>query len=247
MGRARDQRSDQLHPPRLTAREVDIGRGPTNAPGFMNCCSPSGYDEFFTDRLARRDARRFRRRGLDGTAAQVVRLARAEGNTILEVGGGVGAIQVELLRAGAVRAVNVELSPSYEPYAAKLLLEHGLQGRTHRLIGDFVERAGEVEPADVVVLHRVVCCYPDYASLVAAAADRARRQLLLIWPRDSWWMRLGIGAVNLAQRLRRRRFRVYLHPPPAILEAAASRGLDTTVRRHGLLWELAACERPRRQ
>ena len=209
----------------------------------MSCCAGKGYDEFFTDRLARRDARRYRRRGLDGTAAQIVELVRAEGNTVLEVGGGIGAIQLELLRAGALRTVNVELSPAYEPYAAQLLRDNGLEGRADRRIGDFVEQAGEVEPADVVVLHRVVCCYPDYASLVGVSADHARRQLVLTCPRDSWWMRVGIGAVNLVQRLRRRSFRVYLHSPRAILEVAGSRGLEATVRRRGVLWELAAFER----
>jgi hypothetical protein len=129
----------------------------------MTCCSAKGCDEFFGERVARRDAARYRRRGIDGNVRRVVDFVCGhgiEGSTVLEVGGGVGAIQLELLQAGAARAENVELSPAYEPYAAELLLDAGLEGRVERRLLDFAVQAEEVQPADVVVLHKVVCCYP---------------------------------------------------------------------------------------
>ena len=213
----------------------------------MSCCSGKGCDEFFSDRVARRDARRYRRKGLDGDAQRIVELVRGrgvEGKTLLEVGGGIGAIQLELLRAGAARAVNVELSPAYDPYAADLLRSAGFAARAERRVLDFAERAGELEPANVVVLHRVVCCYPDYRTLVGAAADHARDQLLLTFPREVWWTRLGLGTINRLQRLRRNAFRVYLHAPAAILDVACSHGLEIATRQRGRLWELVSLERP---
>lgn len=160
---------------------------------------------------------------------------------MLEVGGGIGAIQLELLQAGAARAENVELSPAYEPFAAELLQEAGLEGRVARHLLDFAAEAEDVQPADVVVLHKVVCCYPDYEALVGAAAALARRQLVLTFPRESWWMRLGLAAVNLIERLRRRTFRVYVHPPAATV--ARSHGLEPTARHRGRLWEFCGLER----
>jgi magnesium-protoporphyrin O-methyltransferase len=210
------------------------------------CCSGKGCDEFFDERVARRDARRYGRKGLDGNARRIVELVRrrrVEGKTVLEVGGGVGAIQLELLQAGAKRTVNVELSPAYEPYAAELLRGNGLDGRAERRLLDFAERAEELEPADVVVLHRVICCYPDYETLVAAAADHTRDQLLMTFPRDAWWMRLGLRTINRLQRLRRNAFRVYLHAPAAIVEVASSHGLETATRERGRIWELVSFER----
>jgi magnesium-protoporphyrin O-methyltransferase len=215
----------------------------------MSCCSGKGCDEFFNERVARRDARRYGRKGLDANARRIVELVQrrgVEGRTVLEVGGGIGAIQLELLKAGAVRAVNVELSPAYDPYAAELLRVKGLEARADRRVLDFAERAEELEPADVVVLHRVVCCYPDYETLVGAAAEHARDQLLLTFPRDVWWTRLGLGTINRLQRLRRRAFRVYLHAPVAIMDVASSRGLELATRERGRLWELVSFERPRR-
>jgi hypothetical protein len=216
----------------------------------MSCCSGNGCDEFFGERVARRDARRYGRKGLDGNARRIVELVRRrgiEGKSVLEVGGGVGAIQLELLQAGAERTVNVELSPAYEPYAAELLRAKGLDGRADRRILDFAGRADTVEPADVVVLHRVVCCYPDYETLVGAAADHARDQLVLTFPRDAWWTRIGLATINRLQRLRGKEFRVYLHAPSAILDVARSHGLETATRERGRLWELANLERSTRR
>src|SRR5207247_1658949 len=92
----------------------------------------------------------------------------------LEVGGGIGAIQLELLKAGAARAVSVELTPTYEDIARQLLDEAGLADRVERKVMDFAQAAAQVDSADVVVLNRVICCYPDMPRLAAAAADPAQ-------------------------------------------------------------------------
>lgn len=212
----------------------------------MECCSGEGAREFFTERVARRDARRYRKKGLDARARRVVDFLGSRGveeRRVLEVGGGTGAIQLELLKAGAARTVNVELSPAYEAEAGTLLAEAGLVGRVERILGDFVERAPDLEPADAVVMHKVVCCYPDYRGLVGAAADRARRHLVLTFPRDSWWVRLGIRAGNALEWARRQSFRAYVHPPAAILGAATERGFRVVSTHRGAVWEFAALER----
>src|ERR671934_199768 len=148
------------------------------------CCAPR-YRKVFSKRLARRDARRYRRKGLDKTARLIVeRLAERDvaDATVLEVGGGVGAIDIELLKAGAREATVVELSGEYDGEAAQLLAEHGLANRVSRRHGDFVELEAGVDPADVVVMHRVVCCYPDPESLVGAAPPPPGRLPALIFP-----------------------------------------------------------------
>lgn len=213
----------------------------------MPCCSPNGCDEFFSDRVARRDAARYRRHGLGRSAARIVDLVRRRGvrdRSILEVGAGVGAIPIELLRAGADRATVAEISPAYGPHADALLKEAALGGRVERLLLDFAARAGEVPPADIVILNRVVCCYPDHRLLAGEAAAHARSLLVMTYPRDSWWTRLGIRGANSAQRLMRRDFRVHLHPPASIAAAVEGEGLRQTHLHRGALWEMKAFERP---
>ena len=105
-----------------------------------------------------------------------------DGLTVLEIGGGVGEIALELLKRGARGAVNLELSPAYDAEAEQLVLEAGLEGRAVRRLHDLAVDPDGAEPADIVVLHRVVCCYPDYVRLLTAAAQHARRMLVFSHP-----------------------------------------------------------------
>ena len=143
---------------------------------MTDCCQPA-YEGMFNSRRARSDAKAYRKKGLDGQSAQIVSLLTAEpldGATILEVGGGVGAIQLELLKAGADRAVSVELSGEYEATAGELLAEVEFEHRVDRRVGDFVDMNGDLPVADAVILNKVICCYPDMPALLGAAFEHAR-------------------------------------------------------------------------
>jgi magnesium-protoporphyrin O-methyltransferase len=194
----------------------------------------------FGRKQAERDARRFRRRGLNGTSRTLVELAGdVHGETVLDVGGGVGAIGLTLLERGAARATNVELSAGYEDAARELATERNVNERVDRRIADFVEGSDAIAEHDVVVLHRVVCCYPDLDALMDAAARHARRALVLTYPQQHWWVGAGLKVVNVILRLSGCGFRTYLHPVDRILDAGRGLRLER-VERSGLLWESAA-------
>jgi magnesium-protoporphyrin O-methyltransferase len=167
-----------------------------------------------------------------------------EDASVLEIGGGIGALQVELLRGGAAGTTNLELSPEYEETARELLREAGLEERVQRRIGDVVQDPELASPADAVLMHRVVCCYPDADALVGAAAERARRYLVMSFPRDGALFRAGARVLNLGFRLLRWEFRTFIHPPAAILAAAERRGLRLAEETGGRIWHVAALERP---
>jgi len=192
------------------------------------------------------EARRYRRGGLDRTSRRIVEFLKAqgiEGRTVLEVGGGIGAIQIELLKAGASRAVSVELTPTYEAVAADLLREAGLADRVERRVMDFAQAGGEVDMADLVIMNRVICCYPDMPRLAGAAADHTGRLLVMSFPRASWWMRMGLGLANAMLWLTRREFHIFVHPPSRIFETSERHGLTPVLDRRGILWTVAALRR----
>jgi 2-polyprenyl-3-methyl-5-hydroxy-6-metoxy-1,4-benzoquinol methylase len=212
---------------------------------MAGCCNPIDYRRLFSRKYASRDARRYRERGLGATSRALVELAGdVEGATVLDVGGGIGAIELELLAAGAERATNVELSGGYEEAASALLTERGLSDRVDRRVADFVSEGDAVEPHDVVVLHRVVCCYPDVDALMGAAAEHARKRLVLTYPQEHLLMRLGLRVINLWLRVSGCGFRTYVHPVARILGAAEADGLRLVrCERQGFLWESAALVR----
>jgi magnesium-protoporphyrin O-methyltransferase len=213
---------------------------------MSGCCNPRGCDQFFSPRFARRTAERYRKRGLDKTAAQMVAFLDQEGldgASVLEVGGGVGGIQIELLKRGALRAVNLELSPAYDEEAHRLLREAGLEGRVERRLADIAVEPEAVGPADVVVLNRVVCCYPDYERLLGAVAEHARRFVVFSYPPRNVVSRLGVAGQNLVFRMLGREFRAFAHPPAAMLAVLERRGFRRTFAHRALVWQAAGLER----
>jgi 2-polyprenyl-3-methyl-5-hydroxy-6-metoxy-1,4-benzoquinol methylase len=212
---------------------------------MAGCCNPIDYRRLFSRKYASRDARRYRQRGLGTTSRALVELAGdVTDATVLDVGGGIGAIELELLAAGAARATNVELSGGYEEAASALLSERGLSDRVDRRVADFVSEGDAVEAHDLVVLHRVVCCYPDVDALMGAAAEHARRRLVLTYPQEHLPMRLGLRVINLWLRVSGCGFRTYVHPIARILGAAEAHGLRLERReRQSFLWESAALVR----
>jgi magnesium-protoporphyrin O-methyltransferase len=212
----------------------------------VSCCPPRGYEKLFGARSARRDAKRYRRDGLDETAEEMVGFLREhaiDGASVLEIGGGVGAIEVELLKAGAAHAVDVELSPYYEKTARELWDEAGVADRADYVVANVAADGKEIGPADVVVMHRVVCCYPDYDALVGAAAERTGRYLVMSFPRPRVLTRTGLGLMNVGAWILRWEYRTWVHAPAALIAAAERRGLTFAFGWHGRMWQVAALER----
>ncbi len=200
----------------------------------------------FSDRFARRMARRYRRRGLSPAARAIESFVTdrgIDGASILEIGGGVGELHVELLRRGAATATNLEISTNYEAEARQLLERTGMTARVERRFVDIAQAPDEVEPADVVVLHRVVCCYSDYERLLGVAAAKAGRLLVFSHPPRNPATRTVMWMDNTMRRLRGDSFRAFAHPPEAMVGAARSSGLRDTYRWRGLGWCVVGLER----
>ena len=212
-------------------------------PEISWCCNGGDYEELFTARAATSLANRFRRKGLRGSAATVVELLTdlgPKGMTVLEVGGGVGEIQVALLESGvAASAINVDLSPNWETAAQALLAERGLTDRATRLNGDFVHLAASLPKADAVILHQVVCCYPDWKGLLTAAASRANLFVIVTFPRQRPWFTIIAAIENGYHRFRKRQFRAFIHPPEAMIGLLSSLGYAMVADHEGLLWRTA--------
>jgi cyclopropane fatty-acyl-phospholipid synthase-like methyltransferase len=206
-----------------------------------------GCDDFFGRGFASRVAKRYRKRGLDRTASRIVAFLEregVEGASVLEIGGGVGEIHLELLRRGAARAVNLELSPAYDGEARALLAEAGIEpSRVQRRLHDIATAPEGVEAADVVVLHRVVCCYPDYERLLTAAASRAGRALVFSHPPRNLASRMVVALQNAVLRMRNSEFRTFAHPPAAMLDVCRVHGLSPAYAHAGAIWQVEGLSR----
>jgi magnesium-protoporphyrin O-methyltransferase len=203
----------------------------------------------FGESTAKREAARYRKHGPETTTRWLLDGLQAgaggdlRGLSVLDIGAGVGAVHLTLLEAGAATAIDVDGSPAFIDAAKREALRAGVAHLVRHEAGDFVELAGDIEPADIVALDRVVCCYPDMRSLVRLSAEHARRRYGLVYPRDSWWIRGGSAVANAALRLVRQRTRIFIHRTADVEAIVESAGLSRHAHRQGVYWQVAIFER----
>ena len=208
----------------------------------MPCCGQcAGIEREFNTKVAARELAAYRRRGIRGTTKMLIgllRQAQAEGATLLDIGGGIGAIQHELA-AGLAQITSVDAAPAYLEAQKSEAARQGYAGRVSYRHGDFVTVAGEIPEHDVVTLDRVICCYPDMRALVERSAERARRFYAAVYPRGTWWNVVGLALGNIVMRLRRSSFRGYVHSPAQIERILAAHGLRLQAARETFIWRVA--------
>jgi hypothetical protein len=115
--------------------------------------------------------------------------------------------------------------------------ERGYEARQTRIPGDFTEVADSVEPATVVTLDKVICCYPDMVTLVRASARKATALYAIVVPRDTAWVRAAVGLANwFLRHALRRQFQAFAHSHRTIDRLCAEEGLYLDRDDSGMWW-----------
>ena len=221
----------------------------------MNCCHQdqcSGLEKLFDQRLAQNELKDYLRSGPAKTTrwlleALRVRLPPAEvdraGLSLLDIGGGIGAIQHELVKAGVGHVTAVDASTAYLNAAQQEAKRRGYAEQAEYRFGDFVALASEIAPADMVTVERVICCYPVMRALVQRSAALARRWYAIVYPRDNWWMQRGRDVFNLVMRVQRNPYRFFVHPSAGVESLLNDSGFQRRFHRHTLVWQVLVYER----
>jgi len=181
----------------------------------MPTCQCEGIESRFDEPYAAEKLTLYRDSGPDPSTAALLDALRKEdltGRTLLDIGGGVGAIQHELLRSGVV---------------------------TH-LSGDLASVAADVQPADIVTLDRSLCCWADMPDLVSRSAALATWRYGLVYPRDALWVRYGWRLYsNLRQAASRSAMRVLAHRRADVESILADHGLRRHSYAEVGVWQIA--------
>ncbi len=216
---------------------------------MSSCCGrgiPS-CEHVFDERTADDDLRRYRESGPSWATRELID-ALADGLDVtdlkvVDIGAGVGAVHIGLLERGARMAIDIDGSSAYLAAARDEATRRGLGDRTTHILGDVTSVAGDVEPADLVALDRVVCCYADAPALLGAAAALATRRVGFVYPRDTWWMRIGVTVANPIMFRRSAGYRMRIHRQALLADVLRTAGFRRRRIRHGHVWRVEAWER----
>lgn len=193
----------------------------------MTSCQCQGIEQCFNPRLVTQELDRYRKKGASKSTRRLIAALEAQGvtgMTLLDIGGGVGAIPHALLQDGVSTVTAVDASTAYLNAARDEAQRRGLSERIQFEHGNFVDLAPGVAPADIVTLDRVLCCYDDMSALVDRSAARATHLYGLVYPRAMWWLQPFKWLYTRIANLTRFKMRFFLHSPAAV---------DAIVRGHG--------------
>ena len=205
------------------------------------CCSPfeSAANQQFNQKKVAQELKRYRAKGPGPTTrllADGIAQSGALSGTVLDVGSGIGGLTFALLERGATSAVVVDASTAYVGAARDEAAQRGRADAIRFVHADFVRAASQLPSASIVTLDRVVCCYQACEPLLEAAAGHAERCLALSYPRDVWYVRLGMTLENGQRWLARNPFRTFVHPLAKIEETIRRAGFRLSSRRETPIW-----------
>jgi len=170
------------------------------------------FDDLAHDRCCK-----YKSKGLTASTGVLLGLLTENGlvgKTVLDIGCGTGFFALETIKQGASSCIGVDLSSAAIHEANEFAKESGLQNRARFEVANAAST--QHPPSDIVVMDKVLCCYPDADSLLNTASSSSNGLLGFVVPRDEGlmrpMMRIGTGLINLVERLRKTGFRLYLHP-----------------------------------
>lgn len=166
-----------------------------------------------------------------------------EGMILLDIGGGVGAIQHAMFDKGVIHATHVDASSAYVHAASEEARRREIDDRITVLRGDFVELADKLPQADIVALDRVVCCYDDMQALVRLSVEKVKLKYGLVFPRDLWLFRLFLPLANFIVSLTGSPFRIFLHSTEQIEQIIKQEGLEKVYYQKAGFWQILVYSR----
>ena len=208
----------------------------------MGCCQCQGIENMFDKKTAKSELKRYLKKGPSKTTTMLLDAILKEGVQgldFLDIGGGIGAIQYDLIKAGASNGTSIEASSAYVDLVKEEILQNDLAERIDCKYGDFTTIASDVDKADIVTLDKVICCYDDMSELVRLSSKLSRKIYAIIYPRDVWWTKLALPFINFYPIIKGSPFRVFIHPTKKVEEIIIRNGLKRDFYTTTLFWQVA--------
>lgn len=210
--------------------------------GCEHCC---GADMLFDLKSAQKELRSYKKRGPRKTTKKLLALLSGydqKGKSLLDIGGGIGAIQWEFVRNGGIKTTDVDSSSGYITVASDYAKEISHNDANFK-ISDFNDVQEELDRHDFVSLDKVICCYPEYKNLLGNALNKTGTAIAITMPLGGWLSILFAQLTTIYLILRKNPFRSYIHSPKQIHNYIESSGFRLSEKALSFPWLVRVYER----
>jgi 16S rRNA G966 N2-methylase RsmD len=212
----------------------------------MTCVHCVGAEDFFNEKEARKNLKRYKKKGPNKTTRKLLNALSNEnikGLSLLDIGGGIGAIQVELMKKGLKHTTDVDASQSYINVASQLMKQKGFDNKSNYVHADFTDCHKGIEDHDIVTLEKVVCCYPHVTDLINQSSNKARQFYGLVYPMNGFVFKIVFGILNVYLKFKGNPFRVFNHEEKMIDGLICANGFRRIYYGRSLPWHIALYQR----
>jgi len=212
----------------------------------MTCEHCCGADTFFNEKEARKQLKRYRKKGPRKTSynlIQGIKSIKNGSNSLLDIGGGIGVVHLEMIKDGISRVTNIDASSSYLKLARDESERQNVQDKINYFQGDFLDEQKTLNKHDIVVLDKVICCYPYMPDLLNASINNSNKILALVYPKSNILGKIIFAMGNITLKIKGNPFRIFLHSNQNVRNKIEKAGFHRVFYKTVYLWNVEVYER----
>ncbi len=193
----------------------------------MSCKHCCGANQQFNLKSAKKDLKRYLKKGPSKPTklvTEALKTINLKGLSLLDIGGGIGPIPLELIPHGLTKVTNVDASEAYINIAKAEVEKRNYNDIITSHLGDFTDIQEQIQKHDIVTLDKVICCYPFMDDLLKTSLSKAKKYYALVYPQANWLSKLGVKILNLILKLKGNPFRTFIHSPILVESTIANAG-----------------------
>jgi len=212
----------------------------------MNCQHCCGADQLFDLKGARKEMKKYRKKGPGKSTNKLLEKFNKTdipGKSLLDIGGGIGAIQWYFQKHQANKTTDIDASRGYLEVASQFAKKNGWEKKSTFIFGDITNFEEKITPHDYVTLDKVICCYPDYQSLLTTATKLCKDTLGLTFPLRNPISLFIILLGRIYFYFRKIPFRTYLHSVENMSTYIRSKGFEAVYQGISFPWHVQVYKR----
>ena len=201
-----------------------------------HCC---GADLLFDEKTAKKQYKNYLKKGPSTVTKKLIDQLSTQntGKTLLDIGGGIGALQWWFLNNKGYSTIGVDASSGYIALATEHAAKHGFEHKTTYIKGDFTEVAPALPEVDTLTLDKVICCYPNFKNILESASQKAN-VIALSYPMDGIIASAFRGLGVLYMKVKKNPFRPYVHKVSEVRSTMKNLGYKRTNHNLSFPWNV---------